>query len=87
MVISVARLKVACANCEEVSAAMKRGGHNYRHGAKSRAPRRFKPYRSKGGKRGKGGDYIYGGVVGKLTRQRYWKKRAVAKATAGHRGG
>jgi hypothetical protein len=66
--------------------AMKRGGHIYRHGAKSRMQKQFKRrYGSRGGRRGKGGAYVYGAVVGKLTRQRYGKRKAAIKAAAGHR--
>jgi len=66
--------------------AMKRGGHIYKHGAKSRVSKQFKHrYGSRGGKKGKGGSYVYGAVVGKLTRQRYGKRKAAAKAAAGHR--
>jgi hypothetical protein len=67
-------------------AAMKRSSHIYKHGAKSRMQAQFKRrYGSRGGRKGRGGSYVYGAVVGKLTRQRYGKKRAVQKAAAGHR--
>jgi hypothetical protein len=66
--------------------ALKRSGHIYKHGARSRIEKQFKRrYGSKGGKKGKGGAYVYGAVVGKLTRQRYGKRKAVQKAAAGHR--
>jgi hypothetical protein len=50
--------------------AMKRGGHIYKHGAKSKMAKHFKHrYGSHGGRRGKGGKYVHGAVIGRLTRQ------------------
>lgn len=66
--------------------AMKRGGHIYKHGAKSKVVKQFKRrYGARGGRKGKGGAYVYSAVVGRLTRERYGKRKAAQKTAAGHR--